>query len=76
MNTKEMESINKMLTSHFFFQNTALHLAAMNGHGAAVALLMTLNASFLQNNERAYFIDYAIDNRHKEVTMSIISHDR
>lgn len=57
-------------------QNTALHLAAEEGHVSAVTMLMTSGAEFLRNKEGDHFLDLAIKREHKDACVAIVSHDR
>lgn len=57
-------------------QNTALHLAAREGHVAAVKLLMERGAAFLLNNSEASFFHDAVHHGKKEVADAIIEDDR
>ena len=58
------------------FQNTALHQAAQAGHSGTTILLLSMGAEFIKNKDKLHFLDMAIENRHKDVTMAVVSHDR
>lgn len=57
-------------------QNTALHLAAKEGHAAAVKLLMERGAAFLLNNSNASFLHEAVHHGKKEVADAVIEDER
>ncbi|XP_078071627.1 transient receptor potential cation channel subfamily A member 1b [Mustelus asterias] len=56
--------------------NTALHLAAREGHSEAVHLLLARGADLTLNNNEASFFHEAIRNKRKEATSAIIQSDR
>ncbi len=60
----------------FIAQNTALHVAADEGHVSAVTMLMTSGAEFKKNRAGERFLDLAIRKEHKDVCVAIISHER
>ena len=60
----------------FRLQNTALHLAADEGHVSAVAMLLTSGAEIAPNKTGERFFDLAIRREHKDVCVAIISHER
>lgn len=57
-------------------QNTALHLAAREGHVAAVKLLLNLGAEILLNNNHASFFHEAVRSGKKDVTNAAIDNER
>lgn len=64
------------LLSYFPVQNTALHLAAREGHAKAVRLLLDYGAKILFNKALASFFHEAIHNRRKDVVSVVILHKR
>lgn len=64
------------LLSRFSSQNTALHLAAKEGHAKAVRLLLDYGAKILLNKAVASFFHEAIHNRRKDVVSAVILHKR
>ena len=66
----------KYTAGHLPFQNTALHLAADEGHVSAVTMLMTSGAEFKMNHNGERFFDMAIRKEHKDVCVAIVSHER
>ena len=61
---------------HLLPQNTALHLAAREGHAAAVGLLLRRGAQMLLNKSDASFLHEAIQNNRREATEVVIESDR
>lgn len=57
-------------------KNTALHLAAREGHAKAVKLLLDENAKILLNRAEASFLHEAIHNGQKDVVNVVILHKR
>lgn len=57
-------------------KNTALHLAAREGHAKAVRLLLDDNAKILLNRMDASFLHEAIHHGQKEVVNCVILHKR
>lgn len=57
-------------------QNTALHLAAREGHVVAVKLLLNQEAKVLLNNNHASFFHEAIRNGKKDVANAAIDNER
>lgn len=68
--------ITHILLSCLSAQNTALHLAAREGHAKAVRLLLDYGAKILFNKAVASFFHEAIHNRRKDVVSVIILHKR
>lgn len=61
----------------FFTQNTAMHLAAINGHPVVVNFFLTdLKAKVLMNNDHENILDIAVKSEHKDVASVIARHDR
>ncbi|XP_015454094.1 transient receptor potential cation channel subfamily A member 1 [Pteropus alecto] len=56
--------------------NTALHLAAREGHAKAVALLLSYDADVVLNKHHASFLHFAIHNKRKEVVLTTIRSKR
>ncbi|XP_063076013.1 transient receptor potential cation channel subfamily A member 1a [Engraulis encrasicolus] len=56
--------------------NTALHLAAREGHAVAVRLLLRRGAQMLLNKSDASFLHEAIHNHRREATEEVIASDR
>ncbi|XP_067833241.1 transient receptor potential cation channel subfamily A member 1-like [Heptranchias perlo] len=56
--------------------NTALHLAAREGHGSAVCLLLAQGAAITLNKNEASFFHEAIRNKRKDATLAIIQSER
>ncbi|XP_038664399.1 transient receptor potential cation channel subfamily A member 1b [Scyliorhinus canicula] len=56
--------------------NTALHLAAREGHSEAVCLLLARGAAITLNNNEASFFHEAIRNKRNDATLAIIQNDR
>ncbi|XP_070248118.1 transient receptor potential cation channel subfamily A member 1 [Myotis yumanensis] len=56
--------------------NTALHLAAREGHAKAAALLLSYDADILLNRQQASFLHLAIHNKRKEVVLMTIRNRR
>lgn len=54
--------------------NTALHLASSNNKSNAVSLLLSLNCKILPNNQDMTAIDCALNFKHSEVTMAMVTH--
>lgn len=57
-------------------KDTALHLAAREGHARAVKLLLDANAKVLLNENEASFLHEAIHNERKDVVKIVILHKR
>lgn len=66
----------KLLVYCLSAQNTALHLAAREGHAKAVRLLLDYGAKILFNKAVASFFHEAIHNRRKDVVSAVILHKR
>jgi len=61
----------------FNFQNTALHLAAINGHASVVTLLLSNDKSEITlNNTNDNILDTAVKEKKSAVVMAIAEHDR
>uniref|UniRef100_UPI00398F7D25 transient receptor potential cation channel subfamily A member 1b n=1 Tax=Pristiophorus japonicus TaxID=55135 RepID=UPI00398F7D25 len=56
--------------------NTALHLAAREGHRSAVCLLLTQGAAIKLNNNEASFFHEAIRNKRKDTSLAITQSER
>ena len=60
-----------------FLQNTALHLAAINGHAAVVTLILSkANSEITLNHKKENILDAAVTEKRSEVVMAIAEHDR
>ncbi|CAH3028136.1 unnamed protein product, partial [Porites evermanni] len=58
-------------------KNTAMHLAAINGHPVVVNFFLTdLKAKVLMNNDHENILDIAVRSEHKDVASVIARHDR
>lgn len=57
-------------------QNTALHIAARDGHVAAVRLLLTRGAAIALNKNDTSCLHEALQNGRKEVVNAVIDSDR
>lgn len=57
-------------------KNTALHLAAREGHSKAVKLLLDDDAKLLLNKAESSFFHEAIHSGRKDVVNTIILHKR
>jgi transient receptor potential cation channel subfamily A protein 1 len=57
-------------------QNTALHLAAREGHAAAVTLLLGRGAQMTLNKSDASFLHEAVLNGRKDVAFAVIHNER
>lgn len=55
---------------------TPLHLAAVGGYVDCVDLLLSKSAKFLTNADDETFFDLAINNKRKDICLTIIAHDR
>lgn len=56
--------------------NTALHLASKEHHPSMIELLLTIGATFTKNANKDSFMDIAIRERHSEVALAILHHER
>lgn len=65
-----------LFSLHAPHQNTALHLAAREGHAAAVRLLLRRGAQMLLNNSDASFLHEAVHNYRKEATVVVLESSR
>ena len=66
-----------MTLRYFFSQNTALHLAATNGHASVVKLLLSVSgAEVTLNNTNDNILDAAVKETKSDVVMVIAEHDR
>ena len=62
---------------HFFFQNTALHIAAANGHASVVTLLLSHPISEITFNTTSdNILDVAVKEKRSTVVMAIAENDR
>ena len=58
-------------------QNTALHLAAVNGHASVVKLLLSIGeAEVTLNNNNANILDASVKEKKSEVVMAIAENER
>lgn len=57
-------------------QNSALHVAAREGHTAAVKLLMNRGAELSLNKTETSFLHEAVQNGRKDVVNAVIDSDR
>ena len=62
--------------SSFWFQNTCLHLAAIEGHPNVVTLLLNMGAKITLNEDGLHALDLGIEQGKKDVCVAIIAHDR
>lgn len=58
------------------YQNTALHIAAREGHVAAVRLMLARGAEIVLNKNDTSFLHEALQNGRTEVVNAIIDSDR
>lgn len=58
------------------YQNTALHVAAREGHEAAVKLLLNRGAVLMLNKNETSFLHEALQNGRKDVVNAIIDSDQ
>lgn len=58
------------------YQNTALHVAAREGHVAAVNLLLSRGAELTLNKNNTSFLHEALQNERKDVVNALIDSDR
>lgn len=57
-------------------QNTALHIAAREGHVAAIKLLLARGAEIVLNKNHTSFLHEALQNGRKDVVNAVIDSDR
>lgn len=58
-------------------QNTALHLAAINGHASVVRLLLSIGeAEITLNNNNENILDAAVKEKKSDVVMAIAENER
>jgi len=58
-------------------QNTALHLAAINGHASVVKLLLSIGeAEITLNNNNENILDAAVKEKKSDVVMAIAENER
>jgi ankyrin repeat protein len=60
----------------FCFQDTALHVASKGGHASAVVMFLDKGAEFLQNKNDQTYLDIALSNKHTDVALATVRHDR
>ncbi len=58
------------------YQNTALHIAAREGHVAAVRLMLARGAELILNKNDTSFLHEALQNGRKDVVNAVIDSDR
>lgn len=58
------------------YQNTALHIAAREGHAAAVKLLLNRGAELMLNKTDTSFLHEALQNGRKDVVNAVIDSDQ
>lgn len=58
------------------YQNTAIHIAAREGHVAAVRLMLARGAELTLNKTDTSFLHEALQNGRKEVVNAVIDSDR
>lgn len=58
------------------YQNTALHMAAKEGHVAAVKLMLSRGAELILNKNETSFLHEAVQNGRKDVVNAVIDSDR
>lgn len=69
--------ITVMTLFHLCSQNTALHLAATNGHDSVVKLLLSVSGSEVTlNNTNDNILDAAVKEKKSDVVTVIAEHDR
>ncbi len=70
--------LNSVITLRCFLsQNTALHLAATNGHAFVVKLLLSVKgAEVTLNNTNDNILDAAVKEKKSDVVMVIAEHER
>ena len=56
--------------------DTALHLAAKNGHTGAVQLCLDIGVSISHNKEGESFLDIAIAKGHEQIVLAAVNHTR
>lgn len=56
------------------FQNTTLHLAAMENKPNAISLLLSLNCKLLYNYLEMSAIDYAIHYKFQDAALAMVTH--
>ena len=62
---------------YYFSQNTALHIAAINGHASVVNLLLSdSKAEVTRNNTNDNILDAAVKEKRSDVVMTIAGNDR
>lgn len=62
---------------YYFSQNTALHIAAINGHASVVSLLLSdSKAEVTRNNTNDNILDAAVKEKRSDVVMTIAGNDR
>ena len=70
----------KYIVVHFTLlssQNTALHLAAINGHAPVVKMLLSIGeAEVTLNNDNANILDAAVKEKKSDVVMAIAENER
>lgn len=60
----------------YMYQNTVLHIAAREGHVAAVKLMLNRGADIVLNKSDASYLHEALENGRKDVVNAVVDHER